>query len=182
MKIDDLHVFITLYPSYKNLNIKDAAFADLYDLLKNLGDVNTLNEIYPEEKNAKTKKFVFANLNYFIKSPDDIHEIMKIYPEEAHLELNLRQYFQQPKSRDGAAAINISMQVLGGFIAVMGCAAVAAALVYINVVSFGVGGLLVTCLGSASVLLGVGLFAGGLYKNRQSSLKELPEELVGLSI
>lgn len=63
--------------------------------------------------------------------------------------------------------MNISMQVLGGFMAVVGCAAVAAAFILLNAATFGTVGLVVAGLGVAAVLSGVGLFATGTYKNRQ---------------
>lgn len=62
---------------------------------------------------------------------------------------------------------NISMQVLGGFIAVIGAAAVAVAFVALNAATFGLAGLIVAGLGSAAILGGVGLFAAGTYKKCQ---------------
>ncbi|MGC1183311.1 hypothetical protein [Legionella sp.] len=63
--------------------------------------------------------------------------------------------------------INISMLVLSGFMAVVGCAAVATAFVLLNAATFGVPGVIVAGLGIASALTGVGLFAIDTYKNRQ---------------
>jgi hypothetical protein len=69
-----------------------------------------------------------------------------------------------------APMTNIGMQVLGGFIALVGCAAVATAFVLLNAATFGISGLVVAGLGMASVLGGIGLFAAGTYKNRQKEL------------
>ncbi|MDP1604142.1 MAG: hypothetical protein Q8M03_12860 [Legionella sp.] len=70
------------------------------------------------------------------------------------------------KESSQSLPINISMQVLGGFIAVVGCAAVATAFVLLlNAATFGV----VASLGVAFILAGVGLFAAGTYGNRQET-------------
>lgn len=58
------------------------------------------------------------------------------------------------------------MQVLGGFMAVVGCAAVATAFVFLNAATFGIPGLILAGLGVASILTGVGLFAAATYSNR----------------
>ena len=58
------------------------------------------------------------------------------------------------------------MQVLGGFMAVVGCAAVATAFILLNAATLGVAGLIVAG-GLATIFAGVGLFAAGSYKNRQ---------------
>lgn len=59
---------------------------------------------------------------------------------------------------------NISMMVLGGFIAAAGIAAVAIACTLLNAASFGIAGLVLAGLGVAAALTGVGLFASGAYK------------------
>lgn len=64
---------------------------------------------------------------------------------------------------------NTSMQVLGGFIAVIGAAAVAVAFVALNAATLGLAGLIVAGSGSAAILGGVGLFAAGTYKKCQST-------------
>ncbi|CZG25507.1 TPA: hypothetical protein I8Y89_003053 [Legionella pneumophila] len=68
--------------------------------------------------------------------------------------------------------MNINMQVLGGFLAVVGYAAVALALL-LNNASFGTLGLVVTGLGVASIFGGVGLFANGIYKNERTTDNEI---------
>jgi membrane protein implicated in regulation of membrane protease activity len=74
--------------------------------------------------------------------------------------------------------MNISMQVLGGFMAVLGCAAVAVAFIALNAATFGTAGLVVAGLGIASALLGVGLFATGTYRNRKKPEDEESSEHV----
>ena len=69
------------------------------------------------------------------------------------------------KKTNSLSKINISMQVLSGFIAVAGCAAVAIAFTLLNAASFGVAGLLMAGVGIAATLLGVGLFAVGANNN-----------------
>lgn len=77
--------------------------------------------------------------------------------------------------------MSISMQVLGGFIAVVGCAAVATAFILLNAATFGTAGLVVAGLGVAAVLSGVGLFTTGTYKNRQATPDEPLEYAVALA-
>jgi hypothetical protein len=64
---------------------------------------------------------------------------------------------------------NISMMVLGGFIAAAGIAAVAIAFTVLNAATFGVAGLVVAGIGVAVALSGVGLFATGAYKNKNTT-------------
>lgn len=66
---------------------------------------------------------------------------------------------QNTTSKTSKANFNISMQVLGGFIAAVGCAAVATAFILLNAASLGTVGLVVAGLGAAAILAGVGLFA-----------------------
>ena len=74
---------------------------------------------------------------------------------------------KEDSKTNSSSIMNISMQVLGGFMAVIGCAAVAAAFILLNAATFGVAGLVVAGLGAASALVGFGLFATGTYKNTQ---------------
>ena len=55
----------------------------------------------------------------------------------------------------------ITMQIWGGFLSVVGVAAVAVAFVVLNAFTLGVSGLFVASLGAASLLTGLGLFAAG---------------------
>ena len=63
-----------------------------------------------------------------------------------------------------ASTSNISMMVLGGFIAAAGIAAVAVAFTVLNAATFGVAGGGLACAGAAAALSGVGLFAAGTKK------------------
>ncbi|MGX8737613.1 hypothetical protein [Legionella pneumophila] len=72
---------------------------------------------------------------------------------------------------------NISMMVIGGFIAAAGITAIAIAFTVLNAATFGVAGLLVTGLGVAATLSGAGLFATGAYKH----LHTIGEDSLGLS-
>ncbi|HCU5992221.1 TPA: hypothetical protein ACK8SK_003080 [Legionella pneumophila] len=77
------------------------------------------------------------------------------------------------KSRDtethSSSTMNFSMMVLGGFIAAAGIAAVAIAFTVLNAATFGIAGLVVAGIGVAALLSGVGLFATGAYKNKNTS-------------
>jgi hypothetical protein len=59
----------------------------------------------------------------------------------------------------------IGLQIFGGFLSVMGAAAVAVAFVVLNACTFGVPGLVLASLGAASLLTGVGFFVAGRTKN-----------------
>jgi hypothetical protein len=80
---------------------------------------------------------------------------------------------QSQSHTDSISFSNISMQVLGGFIAVMGITAIAVAFVALNAATFGL-----ATLGAAALLGGVGLFAVGTYKENTSPSQE---ELISLN-
>jgi hypothetical protein len=56
------------------------------------------------------------------------------------------------------------MQILGGFMALAGSAAVAIAFVLLNAATAGIAGIVVATIGAAVALAGVGLFAVGTSK------------------
>lgn len=88
--------------------------------------------------------------------------------QNKNTEINLPQTEDMPIS----SPMNISMMVLGGFIAAAGIAAVAIAFTVLNAATFGIAGLVVAVVGAAAALSGVGLFATGAYKNRQTTSDE----------
>lgn len=63
----------------------------------------------------------------------------------------------------------ISMQILNGFIAVLGVAALAVAFTALNAASMGIPGLAVAAAGVASILTGIGLFAANHFKSSEVS-------------
>ncbi|EHL31028.1 ankyrin repeat domain-containing protein [Legionella drancourtii] len=87
--------------------------------------------------------------------------------------------FSQQKDIPDSAMMNISMQILGGFMAAVGCAAVAVAFILLNAATLGTAGLVVSGVGMASILVGIGLFATGTYKNRQPIANESLADRVG---
>ena len=56
------------------------------------------------------------------------------------------------------------MQILGGFITVLGVAAVAIAFTALNAATCGIAGLVFAGIGAAAILSGLGLFAAGSLK------------------
>lgn len=72
------------------------------------------------------------------------------------------------QEKHSSSMSNISMTVLEGVIAATGIAAVAIAFTLLNAATFGIAGLVVAGVGVAAALSGIGLFAAGTYKNRQS--------------
>lgn len=75
----------------------------------------------------------------------------------------------QTKTTSTSSMMGISMMVLGGFIAAAGITAVAIAFTLLNAATFGAAGLAVAIVGVAATLSGVGLFATGAYKNKQTT-------------
>lgn len=75
----------------------------------------------------------------------------------------------QLQEENTSSISNVSMMVLGGFIATAGIAAVAIAFTVLNAATFGIAGLVVAGIGVAAALSGVGLFATGAYKNKNTT-------------
>jgi lysophospholipase L1-like esterase len=71
-----------------------------------------------------------------------------------------------------SSTTNISMMVLGGFIAVAGIAAIAIAFTILNAATFGVSGLSMAGVGVTATLSGLGLFATADYKNRPTTVAD----------
>jgi hypothetical protein len=67
---------------------------------------------------------------------------------------------------------NISMMVLGGFIAVVGVAVVALAFILLNAATGGITGLVIAGIGTAAALSGIGLFAFGSQGNNQPNSQD----------
>ncbi|WP_419420779.1 hypothetical protein ACNVED_05650 [Legionella sp. D16C41] len=61
---------------------------------------------------------------------------------------------------------NISMQVLGGFISVIGISAIVFAFIALNAATFGISGLIVAGGGVVATLIGIGLFKTGVLKQK----------------
>lgn len=93
----------------------------------------------------------------------------KIGDEDAKAtEEMLQRNLNSPKESNSSSVGDISMMVLGGFIAAAGIAAVAIAFTLLNAATFGIAGLITAGVGVAATLAGVGLFAGGAHKYKQS--------------
>lgn len=86
---------------------------------------------------------------------------------EVCIDQDLKNYLVQ-KQYDSASNTNISMMVLGGFIAIVGLTAVAIALTFLSVTTGGVAGLAVAC-GVTASLSGAGLFAMSTYSNKHTT-------------
>lgn len=80
---------------------------------------------------------------------------------------------QSPSS----AFSNLNMQILGGFIAVLGVAAVAVAFTALNAATLGIGGLVLAGIGIAATLAGVGLFAVGSLKKGEHTPPPIEQPL-----
>ena len=93
-------------------------------------------------------------------------------PEADETELDEDETENNTLASPTPAPRNISMQILSGFMAVAGGAAVAIAFTLLHAATFGAAGLVVAALGTASLLAGVGLFASGTCKNRQAMFND----------
>jgi hypothetical protein len=63
----------------------------------------------------------------------------------------------------------------GGFIAPIGVTAVAIAFTVLNAATLGVAGMAVAGVGAVLAVTGIGLFAAGVYKNRQAISERSPD-------
>ncbi|WP_133129323.1 hypothetical protein [Legionella yabuuchiae] len=73
---------------------------------------------------------------------------------------------------------NISMMILGGFIAAVGISAIALAFTVLNVATFGAAGIALATMGAAATISGLGLFAVGAHKQTRQSSRLSPPEAV----
>ncbi|MGC1182344.1 hypothetical protein [Legionella sp.] len=80
------------------------------------------------------------------------------------------QAFPMETTNDNSSFSNLSMQILGGFMTVLGAAAIAVAFTVLNAATFGITGLVMAGIGAAVTLSGVGLFAVGSLKKCESDL------------
>ena len=67
----------------------------------------------------------------------------------------------------------INMQVLGGFIAVLGAAAVAVAFIALNAATFGLPGLIMAAVGIAALVAGIGFFIAGTIKKHENNTEDI---------
>jgi hypothetical protein len=145
---------------------KAAVMADNYLAIQDAalnGHLTTLEHLETHLTDAEKKAAVMARDCDYLVTQDAAqngHLTTREHPE-THL-------IAYEKSKESSSSLsNINMQVLGGFMAVLGSAAVATAFVLLNAATFGIPGLIVAGLGFASILSGVGLFAASTYVNRQ---------------
>jgi uncharacterized RDD family membrane protein YckC len=85
------------------------------------------------------------------------------------------------KESNSSSTGDISMMVLGGFIAVLGIAAVAIAFTLLNAATLGIAGLVVAGVGVVATLAGVGLFASGARNKSQPDADSSIEVTLGLN-
>lgn len=86
------------------------------------------------------------------------------------------------KTQSNPSFSNLSMQVLGGFMAALGVAAVACAFVVLNAATMGMTGLIIAGAGFASSLAGVGLFSYASLRNNASKSNEMVEAYTAQAI
>ncbi|PWY54026.1 hypothetical protein DGG96_19175 [Legionella qingyii] len=130
--------------------------------------INTNNPIPFFPKLKENADQIDLLVKFCIKYSNDL-EHSEVETDDLAL-VNLK--FEKPASVEADIVTpfsNISMQILGGFMAVVGAAAVVVAFVVLNAATFGIAGLITAGIGIAAALSGVGLFATGTYRNCQSA-------------
>jgi hypothetical protein len=134
-------------------------------LVKEASDIGIRKELF---KNIIMNEFlntekIFVSAHQALQPQNNLIQDM---PETPKVKPSLA------KETPTSLPMNISMMVLGGVIAAAGITAVAIAFTLLNAATFGVSGLVAAVVGAAAALSGVGLFAIGAYKNRQTSSDE----------
>lgn len=138
------------------LDIRNAKGETVLDIAKTSKEdyiVNLISSKYSSEFNTVT------NPSNQQQTLEPLHE-----SEQSHLnkkiETDTNTHNNTPHSFS-----NIRMQVLGGFIAVLGISAIAISFVALNAATFGIVGLVCAGVGVALLLTGVGFFAGAPVTN-----------------
>jgi hypothetical protein len=152
----------------------------LKKIIAALFDVTLSNDkvIYPEDSGRQVREALAAGYTGTIRATPfenggegehwlAVRELSKKLAPAVEIE---EQSYKQIEESHPSSMMNISMMVLGGFIAVAGIAAVAIALTVLNVATLGSAGLIVA--GVTATLVGVGLFATNAYKSQQLSSYE----------
>ncbi|KTC86101.1 MULTISPECIES: hypothetical protein [Legionella] len=177
----DLIDLIDLYPTEKDYRIKDFIFANLVKFLRYEQDVDALIALYPEQQNYLIKEFTLQNTQRVLQAASALQShTERVLTAGTTLENALEQIDRNIYAPTQSVEINypptthtnISMQILGGFIAALGVAAVAIAFTALNAATLGIPGLVVAGLGAAAILGGVGLFAFGS-KKQEAPVDEL---------
>lgn len=117
------------------------------------------NGVKRKRKKAQGVSFSISSGNRFFVNGRDITDLVHANSLGQPAPTNEARY---------SSTMDISMMVLGGFIAAMGIFAVAIAFVALNASTFGIGGVVMASLGFAAICSGAGLFAAGAYKNSQT--------------
>lgn len=127
------------------------------------GQVSSIKEVESTDSHNDLFKSIIGQELHNIKkeliAADKADELLKSSAVQA----------SHMQEKNSSSMSNISMMVLGGFIAAAGVAAVAIAFTVLNTATFGMAGLVVAGIGVAAALSGVGLFATGAYKNKNTT-------------
>ncbi len=138
-----------------------SAFAFLHQPALFESPIEEAKDKVPFEKESLTEDAK----NEFEKNPEE--------NEPNNVDNNFLYANQKIQEQDESAEQNccfsaISMQILGGVIAVLGIAAVALAFTVLNAATLGLAGIITLALGGAAILTGVGFFAKGTVDNCSS--------------
>ncbi|KTD50905.1 hypothetical protein [Legionella quateirensis] len=132
-------------------NLSQKARDNIYTVL------TTRRDAYIEVLNSKKEIIETEN--------DELHKSFTKHSSTKHSDV---QSYQTTET-SSLSTMDISMIVLSGFIGVVGIAALAISFIVLNSATLGVTGLVVTGIGIATALCGIGFFDMGICKNRQTT-------------
>ncbi|STX81440.1 Uncharacterised protein [Legionella busanensis] len=141
----------------------------LYQFTVNLDEITKADEL-PETED------VYSDYEQLSSKLVELQNSLEV--EASHKARNIKKYndcshlIKQQQAETQRSLKNINMQILGGFIGVLGLTTVAVAFVVFNASTFGVPGLVIAGIGVTTALLGFGLFKLGSYKNGQKNSDE----------
>ncbi len=119
-------------------------------------------ELIVDENPFVEKEFLLENEAKF----EEIFEVIESSQlDDESLSANQKVEEQNDASEQNSCITALSMQILGGTIAVLGIAAVALAFTVLNASTLGIGGVVALAIGAALILAGVGFFAKGMVDN-----------------
>ncbi len=144
------------------------------NLQKNANKVNLLVKFCIKHSNDLECAQVDTNDLSAVDLPESASKSNKaeIKTDKPEIKTDKRDAKEINTSSSQSSFSDISMQILGGFLAALGAAAVAVAFVALNAATFGVAGLITAGSGAAAILSGVGLFGIGAYRSCQSTPDE----------
>lgn len=137
--------------------------------------VSSIKEVASTDSHDELFKRIIEN------ELNNTRKYLLVADKAEQLNINTKIKLPETEAISTSSTMDISMIILGGFIAAAGIAAVAIAFTVLNAATLGTVGLVVAVVGATAALSGVGLFATGTTRNKQTTYDEslnLSEHLV----